>query len=62
MGLVEVYVGPTRVVAADESVSFAGGDIRVVDVGITYSGETANATTLYLDDVAVSTTTPLACD
>jgi len=62
MGLVELYVGTTRAVSFTEPVVFAGGGIRVVDVGITYSGDTTGAVTLNLDDVAVSTTTPLLCD
>ncbi|MBN8612065.1 MAG: hypothetical protein J0L92_15835 [Deltaproteobacteria bacterium] len=62
MGLVELYAGTTRAVSFAESVVFAGGGIRVVDVGITYSGDSTSAVTLHLDDVAVSTTIPLLCD
>lgn len=62
MGYVELHVGSALAVSSAESVSFAGGGIRVVDVGITYSGDATAGVTLYLDDVAVSTSTPLGCD
>ncbi len=61
-GLIELYVGPSRVIMSSDRVMFAGGGFRVIDAGLTYFDSTSDRMTIYLDDVAIGITgTPLRC-